>query len=352
MKQRLIMIMALAVFTALAFWWLLPEPQHRVRVQASPIEKPQAVANKLKTEPEMRNAEPTKTESGLITSAIQAFESAALVSRAYAAELKYPKYSQPLTERDVDRLEPNYFNPQSILVDDNGAEISAVLSKFRYLYPEPIEATLFGEGIDSAELHLTHVVSKEKVSSTPFRFKEGGWRASLSGSERFPPQLMATVQANVAGKTIPIALSLKYLNSVASLESFETAVADDADMVVKANMTTQKAGLYRVRANLFDSDRKPIAHLVSKKKLPFGSTNIELKAHQSVLVGKAAPFYLGTFVIELMSPKPGVPTEYGHSEIKEHEIRDFMITSLSSTPYQASEQELQRLELLQSMSGG
>ena len=286
------------------------------------------------------------------TSLIDAFQSAVLVSKAYAAELQSPPYSQRLTERDLDRLEPNYFSPQSILVDDSGAEISATLSKYRHIYPEPIFATLVGDDISSAELILINIADKAKIKSSKFVRTGNQWLASLEGEESLPRQLQANVVARVNGNTVPVALSLKYLDSVASLEGFESVNAVDADMVITAKLTTRKSGLYRMRANLFDQNRKPIAHLVGKKRLNRGSVGIELKAHQSVLVGKEAPFYLKTFVIELMSPKPGVPTEYGHSEIKEYEISDFMVSSLTSEPYQPSEQEIQRLELLQKMAAG
>ena len=51
-----------------------------------------------------------------------------------------------------------------------------------------------------------------------------------------------------------------------------------------------------------------------------------------------------------MSPAPGQPTRYGDSEIKEYVIKNFSLSSLSEIPYQPSEQEQQRLLLLQNMA--
>ena len=167
-----------------------------------------------------------------------------------------------------------------------------------------------------------------------------------------PRQLQATIKASVNGKNITIALALKYVDSIATLEGFNSAFNQDADMVMPANLTTREQGLYRIRANLFDANNQPIAHLVSKEKLNKGSSHINLKAHQSVLQGKSAPFYLSTFSIELMSPAPGEPTKYGNSAIKKYEIKEFSVSSLSDTPYQPSEQEQQRLLLLQNMAEG
>ena len=53
-----------------------------------------------------------------------------------------------------------------------------------------------------------------------------------------------------------------------------------------------------------------------------------------------------------MSPAPGTPTKYGDSEISQYEIKDFETSSLSALPYQPSEQEQQRLQLLQNMAQG
>ena len=53
-----------------------------------------------------------------------------------------------------------------------------------------------------------------------------------------------------------------------------------------------------------------------------------------------------------MSPAPGKITKYGDSAIKEYVIKNFALSSLSEIPYQSSEQEQQRLLLLQNMADG
>lgn len=144
--------------------------------------------------------------------------------------------------------------------------------------------------------------------------------------------------------------SLKYINPIATLESFEPAISDNADMVLQANLSTKAKGLYRIRANLFDANNQPIAHLVNKAKLKKGHDSLNLKAHKSVLQGRSAPFYLSTFSVELMSPAPGKPTKYGNSAISQFKINNFAVESLSDETYQPSTQEKQRLQLLQKMA--
>jgi len=283
---------------------------------------------------------------------ISANDSAIFIAKVYATQLTFPAYSQPLGSNDFDRLNQNHFNPQTIPVDDNGTTISAQLSKYRFAYPEPIDAMLIGENIDYAQLDLIDINSGDTLLSSQFNQHDNQWTAQLNGQQDLPAGLQANVRARVNGKNITIALALKYIESVATLEGFEPAFHQDSDMVIRGNITTKSKGLYRVRANLFDANMQPIAHLVSKERLDKGSNTIDLKAHQSVLQGQQGSLFLSSFTIELMSPAPGKPTRYGDSAIKQYEIKNFAFSSLNETPYQPSQQEQQRLLLLQNMAQG
>lgn len=337
----------MAIVVVIAWLTLPPLPQKNLKQSAVILDeaKTKAIPQLLPT------IEKPMTKPSIINK-ITTNDSATLVANVYAAELSFPPYSQPLKENDFDRLNPNFFNPQSIPVDDNGTQISATLTKYRYTYPEPISVTLTGENITSAQLRLTDVTTNATLLTTNLEQQDNHWYISIEGDRDFPTQLLAVVLAEVDGKNIPIALSLKYVDSIATLESFEPAYHKGSDMVIKANMTTREQGLYRVRANLFDADDQPIAHLVSKEKLTEGVTSIELKAHHLVLKNRNGPFYLATFTVELMSPAPGKPKRFGDSVIKKYVIDDFTVSSLSDEPYQPSLQEQQRLQLLQKIASG
>ncbi len=330
-----------------AVWLFWPSMQQQTTVNKPLIKIPLITASKPILKEVAKSNLPV-----VLPEKITSNDSATLVAKAYAAELNFPSYSQPLSNQDFDRLQPNHFNPQSIPIDDEGTQVTAALSKYRYIYPEQVFATLTGENIVNAELHLVDTSTGDMLLRTNFKQGDNNWYAQFDGKRDFPRQLQATVKADINGKDITIALALKYVDSIATLEGFGSVFNQDADMVLPANLTTRKKGLYRVRANLFDANNQPIAHLVSKEKLNKGNSHINLKAHQSVLQGKKAPFYLATFSIELMSPAPGKPTKYGNSAIKKYDIRNFSLSSLSDIPYQPSEQEQQRLLLLQSMAEG
>ena len=342
-----VLTISIVVVSVWLFWPSMPQQQQNITVNEPLIKTPLIEATKLPAESVNKNS-----LLAVMPEKITSNASAALVAKVYAAELNFPAYSQPLTDNDFDRLQPNHFNPQSIPVDDEGTQVTAALSKYRYTYPELVFATLTGENIVNAELQLVDTNTGNLLLTSKFEQDEDNWYAQLEGRRDLPRQLQATIKASVNGKNITIALALKYVDSIATLEGFNSAFNQDADMVMPANLTTREQGLYRIRANLFDANNQPIAHLVSKEKLNKGSSHINLKAHQSVLQGKSAPFYLSTFSIELMSPAPGKPTKYGNSAIKKYEIKDFSVSSLSDTPYQPSEQEQQRLLLLQNMAEG
>ena len=342
-----VLTISIVVVSVWLFWPSMPQQQQNITVNEPLIKTPLIEATKLPAESANKNS-----LLAVMPEKITSNASAALVAKVYAAELNFPAYSQPLTDNDFDRLQPNHFNPQSIPVDDEGTQVTAALSKYRYTYPELVFATLTGENIVNAELQLVDTNTGNLLLTSKFEQDEDNWYAQLEGRRDLPRQLQATIKASVNGKNITIALALKYVDSIATLEGFNSAFNQDADMVMPANLTTREQGLYRIRANLFDANNQPIAHLVSKEKLNKGSSHINLKAHQSVLQGKSAPFYLSTFSIELMSPAPGEPTKYGNSAIKKYEIKEFSVSSLSDTPYQPSEQEQQRLLLLQNMAEG
>jgi len=352
MKNQAFFIVIAVVLISITAVWLVSPDKHTLTEETVNYT---ATADEPSWEIQELNSAPTPSQNlqePETVETLSAKDSALFVASVYAAELTHPAYSQPLTEHDWDRLQPNYFNPQSIPVDDEGNELSASLSKYRFMYPEPIVASLSGEGVQSAKLVLMDMVSKTTLGETPFERTDGQWTARLKGKEDMPPQVQAVVKAEVRGKIIPIVLALKYLKSVATLEGFENAESQGADMVLPAKINALEKGLFRLRANLYDVHDKPVAHLVGKTRLDTGEGKLELKAHQSVLIGKEGPFHLKTFVLELMSPKPGVSTRYGHSQIDKFEIENFSVSSLATTAYEPSEQEKQRLKLLENMASG
>ncbi len=345
-KSPFVKSLVVATFVATTFWLFWPSDPRQTLNQLPAV----AVVNKAAVKNPVLKNNKQQEDVAIKIADIAASAPAALVATAYAEELSYPPYSQPLNVTDFDRLNPNHYNPQSIPVNDSGASISAALSKYRYTYPEPIVAKLSGDNINNALLKLVELDTGSTLKSEDFKYIDGQWQTSISGERDYPAQIQATAIVEVDNKLVSLALSLKYIDSVASLDSFDTAIAKGADMVVTANLSVREKGMYRIMGNLFDDNDQPIAHVVAKQRLKKGQQSMELKVHQSVLQGQEPPFYLTTFNVELMSPSPGVAKKYGSSLVKKHIIDDFSIASLENTPYQPTENELQRLQLLKNMA--
>ncbi|WP_051488313.1 hypothetical protein [Salinivibrio socompensis] len=87
----------------------------------------------------------------------------------------------------------------------------------------------------------------------------------------------------------------------------------DADMIIPLQLDVDKAGIYRVRANLFTKDNEPVAFLTTKKQLPEGEHTVELKAFKQALRGFDEQWQLKNIVLERMSGYPGERAQFGIS---------------------------------------
>ncbi len=276
---------------------------------------------------------------------------ALFIAGAYADELRYPSYSRPLSKYDLDRLEPNFFAEQKVPVNDEGAELTLSLEKYRFISPEPVNVKLSGGGIEHATVSLRAVGSNDVVEEAQFEFKGSAWLATLAGGKDYPMDAELVVNTRVMGKSIPMVAHLKYVEPTARIVEVKPPTANGSDMQFEVKLDVTKAGLYRVKANLLRADGSPIAHLVNKKKLSKGNQSLDLNAHVSVLEGQVTPFMVTTFTVELMSPKPGVAKRYGYSDVESLVVDDFSVDSLQQGKYQPNVQELQRLEFLKQMAG-
>ena len=267
----------------------------------------------------------------------------------YESALKFPPYSQPLSALDEDRLKPNQFYPVSSPIDDSGDALTLSLKQYRFVYPEEITIKVSAQGLGKVVVELSNTDTKEVLNTHTGNAREGEATITFKGEDDYPRSLQVFVEGDVAGKKVPVVAQIQYMAPSATLTGFETAYAQDENMVVPANLTVIKSGLYRVRANLYSGDT-PLAHLVSKERLTQRSQTLNLKAHWSVLPHGITDMRLSDFVIERMSPSPGERNSFGNSEISHFDITDFAYDSLQQLPYQANSQEKLSLEFLQGLA--
>jgi hypothetical protein len=267
----------------------------------------------------------------------------------YESTLRFPKYSQPLSKFDTDRLSPNRFYPLSTPIDEQGGKLTVKLSKYRFIYPENISVNISGAEIETVNATLMDVDTKTVFKTKRLLVNQPLYDFQFKGDKDYSRNLQIVMEVRVNNQAIPIVVQLQYMQPSANLLSAGKAYSDNDKMSVPLHLKVFKAGHYRIRANLYTSG-EPIAHLITKKKLSEGLQTLSLSAHWSVLNPQAGSMYLSEFVIELMSPSPAQPSIFGHSEIDNIEINDFAFDSLQQIPYQPSKKELKSLTFLQSLA--
>jgi len=347
-------VIALVIIVAGLMWFL---GQGNASYSAS-----QTTAKEHNKTPELA-AMPVKKEASAVKSSIKKMpkeqhefnediaKAASAVAQQYQQNLVFPPYSQPLTVHDEDRLKPNQFFPVTSPVGEQGGELTLSLSQYRYVYPQAIELTISAQNLGKAQVTLSDTDTKQPLKTHSGVARDNELVITFKGEEDYPRNLQLLVEADIAGKMVPVVAQIQYMPPSATLTSFDNAYPRNDNMIVPANLTVIKSGLYRLRANLY-SGTSPLAHLVAKARLNEGSQQIDFKAHWSVLPKQTNDLRLRDFVIERMSPSPGERNSFGQSEISEFTIEDFAYDSLQQLPYQANKQEMQSLEFLQGLAAG
>lgn len=353
MKKRLLVLFSvfIALITAAVFLFSTPTEEQNQPTAADP----QAISagspsQTAQVEPRIESkTKPLTTQSKI--ESLQLGTQSKMIANAYAKEITFPPYSKPLSIKDTGLLKPNRFVPVSFPLQ-NGDTLSLALSKFRFIFPEPIQLTLNSSNRNhqSATVELINSATNETLLTQPLTLTEGSAQTTIAGDEEWPKELILKVNINELGSKQPITALFQYVSPVAEVVAVDDRYPDNADIVIPVAIEVTKAGLYRLRANLYSQQNQPIAILTGQEKLSQGIQNLPLKVHKSVLGGYEGPYQLTTFQLEKRSASPGELTEYGTSQQESYEIESLTLSLLSDDPYQPSENELKRLKFLEKMA--
>lgn len=336
-----------ALSGSLMAWWLWPPAASTIQVAASSettnIKAEQATTGQALIE--QRLPVQTVPEHASMQPQLQ------WLARAYASEITIPAYSRPLTSADSQLLQPNRFIVQPVPLEQ-GASAKLIPSQYRFIYPEPIEIRLQLQGISvsGATLRLLHEWTGEQLAEHTMQPTADGFQLQLSNQQDWDGPVTAEVQLQTNGQPLKLRTGFEISTPVAQITGIKSSYGEGADMVIPVQLNTELAGHYRLRANLFDAKRQPIAVLSATSPLQSGSHTLHLKAHRSVLPETDGHFWLTTFQLERLSPTPGEPARYGDSAEPEYQLEPFSLHQLSSEPFQPDEQEQQRLRLLQQLA--
>ncbi|GGP94425.1 hypothetical protein [Shewanella ulleungensis] len=276
-----------------------------------------------------------------------------LLADAYAEELTLPAYSVPLSVNDEHLLNPNQYVAQPVMLE-GGASASIVMPKYRFSFPEPVIITLEVDGLTvtgvSAALQSELSANTEVLAKGDMADQNGKWTVKLDATEEWDGPMEVNVTFSAKGKKQTLTTGIEYSYPTATITGIGEVRAEGSDMLIPLKITVEKAGYYRVRANLYTTNQQPVALLTASKKLSEGAVEMDLKAYKGVLPKQDGEFTLGSFVLERRPAVPGELTRYGRSNEPSYDLGEFAVEQLSDEPWQPDEQEIQRLEFLQKMA--
>jgi len=344
---------ALVALTMLsgAFWWGFNRPDVAPQLQSEAVAKPQLAPAETLVVNKTQGSEVVEVKEQLPQELQQSF---ALVAQSYAAEVATPAYSRPLSSADTQLLAPNQFFAQTIPLSDGGS-IRLEASQYRFSYPEPVQVSLISQGIQlsSVEVQLLSQQSGALLTSQTLAGQDGRYDAVFTpeAGQGWDGELEVRFVFDYQNETQQLQAAIEYSQPVAEITAVGSPSPVGADLEIPLQLTVKHSGFYRLRANLFSENGQPLAQLTATDKLSSGAQQLKLKVHKSVLAGRSGPYWLRTFVLEQMSATPAEPTRYGKSTEPEYKVEYLSLDSLSDEPAQLSDEERQRLELLQKLAG-
>lgn len=345
--KKIKIIIGLVTFGCISIWYLWGSKQnsdhelHTAIKTAHVLNQVEELESSQEIIKEAKKPMPTSFDQSIV-------ESAKIIATKYEQTLKFPPYSQPLSLNDFSLLNPNYFEPVTMVTQDSSVKISMVLEKYHFVAPEAIRVQVMGSDIYGVKLKVQDADTRKTLSNNTMQFSQDGYVTQIKGSSDYPVNLQITALANVNGDEIPLVAQINYTQKSATIIGGAKPFVEIADLVFPIDIKVDRAGLYRVRANLF-SGAQPIASLVSETKLEVGQKQALLRAHHSVLPS-TSEFELATFTIEKRSTHPAEPSRFGNSEVEKLVFDGVDLSGIERIDYLPNETEKKRLAFLKSMS--
>jgi hypothetical protein len=341
--KRVHWVSLLLMVSALSAWYFLAEPSAPIEIEKAASPKPSSPTSKAPVQPVAAPVVEQKQQEQ-----VELSEQFGLVASAYAAELETPSYSKPLLASDLNTAE---FVPQQVPIEGGGS-VAIVPNKYRFSFPESIQAELVVTGISLSEVSVSvrNEWTGEDLWQQAIQAQDGRWLIDIKPGKDWDGQLELAVNFQARSEQQTLRTGIEYSQPVAWVLAVDDSFGEGADLVIPLKLDVLVAGDYRVRAQLFTDGGQPLAALVQEKKLSQGKQTIDMKAYKSVLQQYGGDFVLKALVVEKRPSKPGDLTRYGASKAAEFLVPAFAIGQLSDDPPVVTDEEQQRLEFLKQMS--
>lgn len=322
---------------------ITPVPVAEEKTAASPLDVVTGVAHSAATSAPQEKVELVDAGLG---------EQFSVVASAYADEIQYPPYSLPLTAADRQLLQPNAFNSLAVPLE-KGASATIELDAYRFIYPQPVRVRLRLQAIQVYDVSWTliHELTNKELDSGEMQAEQDGFQAMLRPEKHWDGPVRIEVEFKHGSQAQTVQTGFEYSQPVATIVGVGNTSTEAADLIIPVKLDVIRAGTYRLRANLFDANRKPLAVLSATERLSSGEAQLVLRAYKAVLKGATGPLWISTFQLENRSASPGEPTRYGDSKEEGYPVTYTGNEIFSDDSYQPDAAELQRLEFLQQMAG-
>lgn len=272
------------------------------------------------------------------------------ISDAYEEQIKYPSYSLPIQEGE---LEAKYLPDilvedelPAVLDDPNSPRLSVTPNKFRYFSGDEIKVRAQITGLDEhalsdvtgrllrngSELGFAAVIpSEQQAHSYQLQFN------SLDLNDvQWKELLDLEVEFQIQGQTYTRMVSLEYLALIAQLEDVAAAEVRGEYLEMPVYVSTEKPGYHRIQGNLYDiASDQPLVHLTAEDSLAGNAGMLTLKAHIAALkaAGSEGPYELRDLQLRRLPSEPDYVTEFGRIMQPTFKVDGFRFADYQDKPY-------------------
>lgn len=290
------------------------------------------------------------------------------ITTDFRYNMQFPPYSKPLNEGDWALLNPRAYSPTHFPLDNQGnffahLEINQFIVDINLDLPvrviftaknaaNPIELSSVNLSIKQGNKLDGKWMLSSIDNQTPASHFEGIIPAK-SLVEMGAGELLIIAELTLSDGSIHhIGGRVETFSSVATIIAAEPAFIEGSHLIIPIKVRTEKPGLYRINANLFDEKgKRPLAHIANKADLSLGLNQVNLKIHSVTLKHAAdeGPYLLKSFTLKRSPAKPGEQTTYGTSDIESVAVAEFSFDQYLDEQY-VDEKAQQRLEYLEQIA--
>ena len=332
-----------------------------------------AVAFLFSTEPEVQietNAISTSEQSAPNPVAATAVKASltelqpalAELAQVYEQQIRYPEYSIPLSEQQLDLLYPNRGAEVSrdlrplglngdlvVSLDRYRAKVGSVLSwQGRLLGEDDLTSQIsyLSARLEYSQSDINQVLTTA-MQNTPSGLEIKG-EFEVPNTELGEWRLVVTM-ALVDGADLRQSAVFHVIDPVAAITGIGRQQQQGNELVIPVQIEDAEPGYYKLSANIYSADERPLSHLQGKAKLGRRGV-IELRLHGSLIhsLPQAQALLLGQLQLRRIPAKPGSSIRWGESEEAQYRLQEVNPQQFDSTPHQDAT-AVMRLQFLQQL---